>query len=284
MATKLDLFIDSLTPDILAPSEYVNWAKIEQRIYDLRREIALLQSLDKERNPLGDLTDLLNKYPRILEVLRLLIAHTPEKIWFADGRSIAFRKDMSAMDESRAREIAQIFIDMKLLGFLKRIKSVEDCVKGVLIGLEPNVRKNRRGMKFETEINRLVEETVEEIKRETGLRLEIIRGLKLDLAKETKTVDFGINIGRKPKAVIEVNFYSTSGSKPSETLPRAYPEVQRGLADKNIGLIVISDGKGWLKMRGSISTMLEKLNYCFTLKQAKAGALKGALIEIIRRT
>jgi len=41
----------------------------------------LLQSLDKD-NPVEDLTDLLHDNPKVLKVLQLLIAHTPEKIFF----------------------------------------------------------------------------------------------------------------------------------------------------------------------------------------------------------
>jgi len=284
MERNVELFTNTLTLDILEARDYVDWEKIEKKVFQLRREIALLQSLDKEVDPLSDLSDLLTNHPNILRVLQLLIAHTPDQLTLADGRVVNFAKDIKSMCLERAREIAKIFIDIGLLAFLKRVRSLEDCVKGVLIGLEPNVRKNRRGKKFEEVVYQLICNTVKALEREFSVELEVIKNLKVNLKNECKTVDFGIRIKNKAEieSAIEVNFYSTPGSKPSETLPRAYSEIQSKLADKNINLIVISDGKGWIKMRSSIETMLKELKYCFTLKQAKKGYLKQALSEILR--
>ncbi len=246
--SKLNLFLKTITPEILEPIDYVDWKRIEKKVNSYRREIALLQSLRYSGVPQKDLAELLLESPRILKLLQILIAHTPREVWFADGRHIKFKEDIENLqngNSKRAEEIALIFLEMGLIDFLKSVESVRDCVRGVLIGLEPNTRKNRRGKKFETTINDLIETAVEDLKKETGLTLKVERNLKVDLLKEQKTVDFAVFVHdeSEPRAAIEVNFYSVSGSKPSETLPRAYPEVQRGLEEKDIGFIVITDGK-----------------------------------------
>ncbi len=63
---KADLFFQTLTPEILSPRDYTDWEAIKQKVKVIRREIALLQSLDKD-NPVEDLTDLLVSAPKILK-------------------------------------------------------------------------------------------------------------------------------------------------------------------------------------------------------------------------
>lgn len=90
---KASAFFKSITPEILAPDEYTDWNAIEEKVTRLRREIALVQSIDKH-NPITDLTDLLQKHPAILKVLQILIAHTPDKIYFNDpAKTIDFKAD-----------------------------------------------------------------------------------------------------------------------------------------------------------------------------------------------
>lgn len=141
-----------------------DWNAIELTLVRLRREIALVQSIDKH-NPVSDLADLLRKQPSILKVLQLLIAHAPDKIYVGDpAKTIDFKFDEANLCATgnaalmRAKVIARTFYDMGLLEFLTRVKSVEDVVRGVLIGLEPDARKNGRGAK-PAEVHRIANET-----------------------------------------------------------------------------------------------------------------------------
>lgn len=281
---KANLFFQTLTSEILEPADYTDWEAIEAEVKVLRREIALLQSVDKE-NPLDDLSDLLIKEPNTLKVLQLLIAHTPKEIHFDEiEKYINFDEDIARIAENpdRANEIAKIFIEMGLIDFLREVRSVEDVVKGVLVGLEPNARKNRRGNKFEAVLESLVSETIEVINREKRLDLSFEAQMYVDLAKEKKNIDFVVLQGNKQRIGIEANFYSTSGSKPSEVLGRAYPEVQQSLESQNIGFIVITDGSGWTKMKPVVQTAFDKLHYLMNIKQAEAGELKKAILEILK--
>jgi type II restriction enzyme len=104
----------------------------------------------------------------------------------------------------------------------------------------------------------------------------------VDLTKERKKIDYVILQNNKQKIAIEVNFYSTSGSKPSEVLGRAYPEVQENLKKKGIGFIVITDGIGWERMKPVISTACEKLDYLMNIKQARNGDLEKAILKFLK--
>lgn len=285
MNSKASLFFQTITPEILRPTDYINWEGIKNKIKNIRREIALLQSLDKD-NPINDLSDLLQRNPKILKVLQLLIAHTPEKIFFDEkGKYIDFKTDLKNVvnDIERAKEISSIFVEMGLVDFLREVKSVEDVVKGILIGLEPNVRKNRRGSKLEAVLSEIISSTIEKINKEKRLNLFFESQMYVDLINERKKIDYVILKDNKQIIAIEVNFYSTGGSKPSEVLGRAYPEVQENLKKKGIGFIVITDGIGWESMKPVISTAYEKLDYLMNIKQAKSGELEKAILELIVR-
>jgi len=84
MTNKETLFFQTITPEILTPADYTKGEEIKAKVKTIRREIALLQSLDMDR-PTKDLADLLYKNPKVLKVLKLLIAHTPEKIFFDES-------------------------------------------------------------------------------------------------------------------------------------------------------------------------------------------------------
>ncbi len=283
MNQKVELFFQTITPEILSPEDYTDWDAIRKKVKELRREIALLQSLDKD-NPVEDLTDLLHHTPNVLKVLQLLVAHTPRKILFDDkNKYIDFKEDLKevANNIERAKSVAGIFVEMGLVDFLKEAKSIEDVVKGVLLGLEPNSRKNRRGKKVEAVISKLISSTIEEINKERGLNLSFENQMYVSLPNERKGIDHIILQDGKPRIAIEVNFYSTSGSKPSEVLGRAYPEVQENLRKKGIGFIVITDGLGWEKMRPVITTAYEKLDHLMNIKQAKSGELYRAILKLL---
>ena len=277
-------FFQSLTPDILAPSEFVDWSAINKRVKVIRREIALVQSLDKD-SPVDDLADLLSKEPKILNVLQLLIAHTPKEIYFATpGKKICFADDMKAVQTAsrRAKEVASIFVEMGLVEFLKEVRSVEDVVKGVLIGLQPNTRKNRRGSKLEEILHGLISRTVDEINGQENLTLSLEAQMYVDLHNERKRIDYVVLQNGEQKIGIEVNFYASSGSKPAEVLGRAYPEVQQSLEAKNMGFIVITDGLGWERMKPVLATAFKKLHFLMNIKMAEKGDLKKAILEILR--
>jgi type II restriction enzyme len=285
MANKFLNFFETLTPEILSPKDYIDWNNVKEKIKEIRREIALLESLDKD-NPKEDLADLLNKNPKILKVLQLLIAHTPDVIYFDDeNKYVNFEKDILIVEKNkeRAYQIAQIFIEMGLVEFLKEVKSIEDVIKGVLLGLEPNVRKNRRGKKLELIINLLIKDVVEEIKDDLHINLSYQSQMFVDLPNERKQIDYVVLKNNVPKVAIEVNFYSTSGSKPSEVLERAYPNLQSNLKNKNIGFIAITDGLGWEKMKKVIKTAFNKIDYLLNIKQAKSGLLKKYILELINK-
>jgi|ERR1700675_826362 len=69
-------------------------------------------------------------------------------------------------------------------------------------------------------------------------------------------VDFALSSHGKVRIGLEVNFYTTSGSKPSE-IKRAYQSVNRELSMVGVELVWITDGAGYLKMKRGLREAFE---------------------------
>jgi len=284
----LDEFLDTLLNDVLTSKTFIDWRRIENFLEDYRREIALIGSLSN-KEPLKDLEDLLLKYPRILELLHYLIAHEPRKLNLMDIGVINFKEDLKKLikqDIGTAQRIARSFKKIGLIEEILSMKSVFDFSKGVMVGLEPNKRKNRRGILFQKLVPELIEKVLIDFNygEELVLHKEGEIGMKITVGEREKYPDFGIFMKdkKKPIAFVEVNFYSSSGSKPEETLKGSYPDLQYNLRNQGIELIVITDGMGWRKMKNGLKVALERLNYLMNLSLAKRGKLKEALLEILK--
>lgn len=283
-------FISTLTPDILSAATFIDWKRIETFLHEYRRELALLGSLSKD-DPLADLADLLLQHPTTLKLLQTLIAHGSDSLQLADTLAIGFDEGLGRLkskDHKYARDLAEAFRAVGLVPQLQVMKSVLDYSKGTLVGLEPNKRKNRRGDVFQNVvIPKVLDQTLRELNEQFELGLTVQRGARSDITisvnGKTKHPDFAIfaEQGNKPAIAMEVNFYSASGSKPSETLTRAYPDVQETLREDNMALIVITDGIGWKKMRGALKEALERLDYLMNYELAGGGRLSAAILDAL---
>jgi len=215
----LDKFLATLLDDVLTSNTFIDWERVKNFLEDYRREIGLLGSLSK-KEPLKDLEDLLLHYPRILELLHHLIAHEPMRLNLLDIGNVDFKKDMKRLksgNTSTAKRLAEAFDKMGLIEEIINMKSVFDFSKGVMVGLEPNKRKYRRGSIFQDKLlPELIEKIITALKGEKKicLRGEGGVGMKILVGGREKYPDFGIFFEEKLIAFIEVNFYTTSGSKP----------------------------------------------------------------------
>ena len=283
----LEEFLDTLLEDVLTAETFIDWKRIHDFLEDYRREIALLGSLSR-KNPVEDLQDLLIKHPRIILLIHKLLAHDPMGLNLVDLGKINFKHAYEALqlqDTGLAQNLAFAFEKIGLIRELVALKSVADFSKGVLVGLEPNKRKNRRGIIFEhVIIPKLLNQVLRDF-NDLNFRIANEIGMKIKVGGRKKYPDFGIFTKRKGEVIafIEVNFYTSSGSKPEETLKGSYPDLQFKLKDKGIALIVITDGMGWKKMKNGLSVALARLDYLMNYNLARNGKLKEAITDILRK-
>ena len=120
---------------------------------------------------------------------------------------------------------------------------------GVQVGLESNRRKSVGGGVFNEWVRRLIESTCALLGSDYAVTSE--EKIQYKDSANSKRVDFAISHRGRVAIGVEVNFYTTSGSKPSE-IKRAYDTVNRELNKVGVELLWITDGAGYLKMKRSL--------------------------------
>jgi len=81
--------------------------------------------------------------------------------------------------------------------------------------------------------------------------------------------------------IIEVNFFSGTGSKPQEIVD-SYINRQNELLENGFYFIWITDGFGWKGQKNQIRKGLELIDYPLNLHFARKGLLEKILCQILQ--
>lgn len=160
--------------------------------------------------------------------------------------------------------------------------SLVDYVSGVLVGLDSNARKNRSGRAFEL----LCLPLISEVAKKFGLELQQQATLKnFGVASNFLshlTVDFLLKAHDGKTIDIEVNFFQTAGSKPTEVV-NSYIKRREELLKANIGFILISDGAGyWSTVEDSaLERVFEEISFFMNYSMAAKGLLEKAVEKLL---
>lgn len=142
-----------------------------------------------------------------------------------------------------------------------KISNLVDYVIGVEVGLDSNARKNRAGKNMERLIRELFSSN--NIFVRTQLKSSTFKELST-LGNDIKAFDFVVKTNVKTY-LIEVNFYSTGGSKLNETA-RAYTEIARKInAIRDFEFVWITDGIGWLSSQSVLEQAFNSIPKVFNL-------------------
>lgn len=130
----------------------------------------------------------------------------------------------------------------------KQIRNLVDYVFGVEVGLDTNARKNRSGHLMERRIASVLSNNGIAFKQEVSSteypELTV-------LGKDKKRFDFVVPT-RSKTYLVEVNFYSSNGSKLNE-VARAYSELAPKINSlNNYEFVWITDGQGWLEAKNKL--------------------------------
>ena len=134
-----------------------------------------------------------------------------------------------------------------------QIKNLVDYVFGVEVGLDSNARKNRSGDIMENLVASIFKNSGIEFKKEVYSKE--FPEIEAALGTDKKRFDFVIRTALKTY-LIEVNYYSGSGSKPNE-IARSYTDLCPKInAVPGYEFIWITDGIGWKKAKNKIEEAL----------------------------
>lgn len=233
---------------------FCDFKKINSNVENIRLSLCMLNSLIGSTNLRSSVETIWNRDRTAFSVMDILIAVRSEgrkKVLNSLGESVVldtmFESVEGVMEFLTNTGLAELFQTRK-------ITNLVDYVFGVETGLDSNARKNRSG--------HVMEDFVANIFAEHGIayRTEVYSSewqtLNQALGDDEKRFDFVIETPQK-KFLIEVNFYSSGGSKLNE-VARAYSEIAPRINDVNgFEFVWITDGIGW---RSAKSKLQEAFN------------------------
>jgi len=268
---------------------FVNWSKVTKNRDAFKYEVALLKSLKNSSKAVDDLRNLLTKYPEVIKVIPILLACRDGVLKVLNSietglqyRTFDFSK--KSYDTKEIGEIVDFTKNTGLLDMLCRMDSATDYLLGVEVGLDTNARKNRSGLFLE----RMVTETLEElsarksslvfVKQKSFGYVENKYNIEIPVTLRNRKFDY-VAINKEKATNIEVNFYSGTGSKPSEIVS-SYTDRNRVLASSGWKFVWLTDGMGWKKMKNPLHIGVENIDYVINTHFLR----KGLLEEIVSRS
>lgn len=254
-----DKFIKTITPGVIKRVDFIHWNTIFQktnryeRFFDFFRQT---NAKTKEER-IKQITDALMSADVAMDFIDAafeLLGHTG-KNYVSNEDYIDFKRFSEVeKDEHQILYIVNVLFDLGLNNVIDL--NIVDYFTGVQVGLETHRRKNVGGTEFSNIVNEELVKIINKINL-NGFVLKLDREMPIYYSdiKTSKTLDFCLSSADK-KLGIEVNFYTASGSKPTE-IKRSYGHVNRELEKVGTTLVWITDGIGYKEMKKSLKEAVD---------------------------
>lgn len=246
---QFNLFMSQLRETNATLDFYCDFPKIAKNVADIEISLNTLNYLIGKDNLHAAVEALWNRDPHVFDVMDILIAtrkKDDKKFIDNDGTMHSVHSLFNSV------EGVVKFIDDTGLGKVlknKEVKDLVDYVFGVETGLDTNARKNRSGEITETLVARIFANA--SITYREQVSSKEFPTIAAVLGADQKVFDFVIKATTRTY-LIEVNFYSSGGSKLNE-VARSYTDVApkvNGVA--GFEFVWITDGIGWNSARNKL--------------------------------
>ena len=252
-------FLETLQSGIIPRVSFIPWTHIDRKLLEFGPAIdafeALVKSADGGAIQPEKLSEALLSSPNPTLLVRCafnLLGHTGDSFVSAED-------DISVVDAAAAikrgdraltNELVQL---LKEVGFFRILSAghLYETLCGVLVGLGPNSRKSIGGASFNKAVCDKLREMIPIVSGTTGRKLRLSTEQKIVFPMASKHVDFAIIETNRILIAGELNFYTVTGSKPSEIV-RSYRDVYSALTAQQIVMVWITDGIGWKGMRPAL--------------------------------
>jgi len=261
-------FFDTLLPSNKTYEYFVDWKKVKHHVNKYIEELSLLNSLTKieASKRVEHMRSLLKKYPRIVEVIPLLIAERAKNgvidIFDPDvEKFLIFEFKQSKVNENTIPQIIDFCIKTGIMDLFQEVKDIHDYLLGVEVGIDTNARKNRSGDIFEKmcqqKIKKLIGDGYTTVNNDPRFSLyPIVSKGK----SKGKTHDIVIYKKDKVVMVVECNFYNVTGSKPI-SIAESYVEMHRAAKQNNVEFLWVTDGPAWHNMKEPLLRSMEEIDW-----------------------
>lgn len=274
-----DNFLETITPGIIPRNNFISWKQIDEKFDIYQPGILFYSQLGQTTRTDEEFDEYLvegllsSDNPAFLVKTGFeLLGHTGDIYVSSEDYlklSTLNKKIDSENEEDRAlvSSFATVLSDLGLRSVTKNI-TLENYFIGVQVGLESNRRKNVGGEAFKQAVRVELELIVSKLN---------ISGITCTLKEEdkilykdgvtSKKVDFSIRF-KDNVLGIEINFYTASGSKPTE-IKRSYGLVNNELDNVGVALVWITDGAGYFDMKNSLKEARDIHKNTYNFKMMK---------------
>lgn len=248
MEKNFELFMSQLQETNQTLGFFCDFEKISANVAEVEMSLNTLNYLIGKENLESCVSEIWMRDPKVFEVLSILIAVRDEgkkPVVDSQGNVVLLKSYFES-----ASKVSEFLLGTGLADIFqsRRIKNLVDYVFGIETGLDTNARKNRSG--------HIMENNVAKIFSDNGIqfRKEVYSSEFPELSvlgTDEKRFDFLIDTPTK-KFLIEVNFFSGSGSKLNE-VARAYTELGPKINSvEGFEFVWITDGIGWKWARNKL--------------------------------
>ncbi|MDD4695796.1 MAG: DpnII family type II restriction endonuclease [Patescibacteria group bacterium] len=274
-----DQFLKTLTPGIIPRKNFIDWAQIDNKfdkyepVFEFYRELGRLSRTEEEFYEEYLLGVLSSDNPKFLiETGFQLLGHT-NNVYVSNQDYLKlssiddYINSKNKKDTGLIESFIETLCDLGLRSVVK-LQLLENYFIGVQVGLETNRRKNIGGEAFKQVLKIELETIIKKIGL-AGFNFALKEEDKILYSdnKTSKRVDFSIKY--KEKIIgIEANFYTVSGSKPTE-IKRSYGQVNKELQKMGVELVWITDGAGYFDMKNSLKEARDIHKNIYNLKMLK---------------
>ena len=244
-----DKFISQLQETNQTLDFFCDFDKISQNVEDIKLSLCMLNSLIGSTDMRKSVETIWNRDRTAFDVMNILIAVRSEgkkKIIDNIGRCVLldslFQSADGVMEFLDSTGLTEVFKSRK-------INNLVDYVFGIETGLDTNARKNRSGHIMENMVARLFDNN--DIKYRQEVYSYEWPEITSVLGDDEKRFDFVVQTA-KMTFLIEVNFYSSGGSKLNE-VARSYSDIAPKINSvPGFEFIWITDGIGWKSARNKL--------------------------------
>ena len=264
-----DKFIETLTPGVIKRVDFIQWNTIFKKTekYNLLFDFFRQLNAKTKEEYIKQISDALMSADEVGNIINAsfeLLGHTGET-YVSNEDCIEFKSfDKIKKDEKRMLYIATLLVDLGICNVLNL--EIDDYFVGVQVGLETHRRKNVGGAAFSSVIQKELSEMVERL-NSTGYDIKLTKeeSVYFSDGKTSKTLDYCLHYKNQTLG-IEINFYTASGSKPTE-IKRSYGHVNKDLEGVGTTLVWITDGIGYKEMKKSLKEArdIHKNTYNFNM-------------------
>lgn len=282
MKRPFDDIMQNLRKTVADYSYYTDFDKVYKNADKFKVELNILNSLIGEKDIENKFKDLVELYPNVLKIIPMLLAKRGYKVEVFKDKNITFDFLETNLDINMYSEFMK---ESGLFSLLKesKIKSLNDYLIGIEVGLDSNARKNRTGTAMENIVESYIKkipniEYHKEMKKKAISESYNIDINKLiigeDKVKEAeKRFDFVVKT-KDNLYLIETNFYSGGGSKLNETA-RSFKSLAKDINDlERVHFVWITDGIGWVSAKNNLRETYDIMDHLYTLKDLENGALR----------